>query len=105
MSRTGSGVSLIAGHDQQNLTPIAMAGGETLTFTHNLNRRAYQVIVSDGVNGTIYGNAGVTVTQTANAVVCVNNLGSITVFVAIRWENPTIELDLLASTDPRIVVA
>ncbi len=104
MSRTGSGVSLIAGHDQQNLTPIALANGDSLIFTHNLDRRAYQVLVSDGVDGRIYSDADVTVTQTANAVTAVNNLNAITVYMTVRWENPTIELDLVRSTDPRIVV-
>lgn len=104
MSRTGSGVSLIAGNDQSNLTPIALVGGSTLTFTHNLNRRAYQILVSDGTNGQLYPNSGVTVTQTLNAVTLVNNLGAITVYVAVRWENMSEELDLLRSTDSRIVV-
>jgi len=107
MSATSQGgVSVIAGANHGSLVPVSLASGATLTFTHGLGRRAYQVLVTDGVNGRLMTNAEMTVTQaTVNAVSVQNATGGVlTIYVAIRWENLTAELDLIAATDSRVSI-
>lgn len=118
MSATGQGgVTLIAGQNHGELSPVALAAGDILVFTHNVGRRAYQVLVTSGDPA----NAGAVLTQisnvavaqaTANAISVTNNTGApISIFVACRWEENTAELDLVltngdnGTSDPRIVIA
>ena len=118
MSATGQGgVTLIAGQNHGELSPVALANGDILTFTHNVGRRAYQVLVTSGAPA----NAGAVLTQisnvlvaqpTVNAISVANNtLAPISIFVACRWEENTAELDLVltngnnGTSDPRVVIA
>lgn len=118
MSATGQGgVTLIAGRNHGELTPVLIAGaGGTLTFNHNVGRRAYQVIVSSGdpaEYGTVFGPGdGIDVAQpTVNQIVVTNTsrIASL-LFIACRWEENTVELDLVltngnaGTSDPRIVI-
>lgn len=118
MSATGhGGVTLIAGQNYGQLSPVLIPSGSALTFTHNLGRRAYQVIVTSGapINyGAVLTSAqSVSVSQlSANAIVVSNNdESSLLVFIACRWEENTAELDLVltdgnnGSSDPRVVIA
>jgi hypothetical protein len=105
MSATGhGGVSIIFGENHAELKPVLLLSGQNMVFTHNLGRKAYQVLVTDAANGARVPNTVVAVTQpTANAVVLTNlNEGDTTVYTAIRWEDFTPSLDLIHSDDPRV---
>lgn len=118
MSATGQGgVTLIAGRNHGELSPVTLAAGNILTFTHNVGRRAYQVLVTSGAPA----NAGAVLTPISNVLVAQPNvntitvlnstLASISIFVACRWEENTAELDLVltngaaGTSDPRVVIA
>lgn len=118
MSATGhGGVTVIAGQNYGQMEPVSIPSGGSLTFTHNVGRRAYQVIVTSG-NPFTYG-AVLTAAQdilvaqlSANQIVVTNDSdGSALVFIACRWEENTAELDLVLSngdagtSDPRVVIA
>jgi len=110
MSATGQGgVSIIAGQTHSALSPVSIPSAGTLTFTHNVGRYAFSVIVTSGG-----GNYGQVLTSTndmfvsqpdVNTIVVTNNGGDeATVFVSCRWEEPTPELDLVSASDPRVVI-
>lgn len=82
MSATGhGGVTVIAGQNYGQLSPVTIPAEGTLTFSHDLGRRAYQVIVTSGEDAT-YGSMltsaeGLDVSQpTANQIVITNNATS-----------------------------
>lgn len=122
MSATGQGgVTLIAGRNHGELTPVLIAGGGgTLTFNHNVGRRAYQVIVTSGdvsppnfEYGSVFESAdGIDVEQPTVNQIVVTNTSRITApfFIACRWEENTVELDLVltngnaGTSDPRVVI-
>ena len=104
------GVTVLSGSNHGALTPIALTAGQTLTLTHGLNRRAFQVITTSGEDAN-YGQVltlPVLQPQVASrydTVSVQNNTGqTISVFVACRWEENSKELSLLASTDSRISI-
>lgn len=117
MSATGqNGVTLIAGQNHGELSPVTIPVGNILAFTHNVGRRAYQVIVTSGDPL----NAGAVLTPAAGAIVSQPNANTIlvsngsvnplSVFIACRWEENTVELDLVftngqgGTSDPRVVI-
>jgi hypothetical protein len=110
MSATGQGgVSVIAGQSHGQLSPVTIPASGFLTFTHNVGRFAFSVLVTDG--GANYGQVltsadDMFVTQPdANTVVVSNNSGdNKPVFISCRWEEPTPELDLISASDPRIEI-
>lgn len=116
MSATGQGgVTLIAGQSHGQLEPVALAGGDQLVFTHNVGRYAFSVIVTDGgINrGQVLTSAdGIFIVQPdVNTVIVQNTDATRNVYISVRWEEPSSELDLVLSgaqagsiDDPRIVV-
>lgn len=117
MSATGQGLSLITGINHSSLAPVTIPAAQALTFTHGLDRQAFSVIVTSG-SAANYGQVLVTsdnvvVSQPADGgtgrfdtiVISNNDASPVTVFVSCRWEESTRELDLVQSSDSRIVIA
>lgn len=118
MSATGQGgVSLITGSNHSSLLPISIPAASTLTFSHGLDRRAFSVLVTSGAAAN-YGQVltsaeGINVSQPQDGVsgrydtIVVTNTDPVdaaVVFVSCRWEEPTIELDLVAAGDARLEI-
>lgn len=106
MSATGQGgISVITGSNHAQLAPVSIGSLSTLEFTHNVGRKAYQVIVTDGDSGAILVSE-VAVSQPSANKIAVQNVteGSLLVYIACRWENLTAELDLVSATDSRVEI-
>lgn len=115
MSATGQGgITLITGVNHGSLSPITIPASSTLTFAHGVNRRAFSVLVTSGdaANyGQILTNL-ISISQPQvggryDSIVVSNDDPSnpITVFVSCRWEEPTVELDLVAAGDARLTIS
>lgn len=117
MSATGyGGVTLLAGQTHDELSPVEIPAFSSLTFTHNVGRRAFQVIVTSGNvfdYGRVLTQADIAVSQPSENVLVVanNNEDTRLVFIACRWEHMSYELDLVMSgpensvQDSRVVIA
>lgn len=107
MSATSyGGISLITGSNHATLAPVTLASGEQLTFNHNTGRRAFSVIVTSSDGQVLTGNDGLFVSQPTTNSVVVANTGrvSATIYVSVRWEEPTVELDLVTPGSGKIVI-
>ena len=107
MSATGQGgVSLIASPNSGNTTGVAIPNGQSLKYTHNVGKKAYQVLVTDP-NGNILNVAGgITVTQSTGVITVANSSGgALTVFIEARWEENSAEVTLVPSNSAALVVS
>lgn len=117
MSATGQGgVTLIAGQNHGQLDPVGIDAGQQLVFTHNVGRFAFSVIVTSGDlnrGQVLTGADGVSILQPdVNTLVVLNGSESdLLVYISVRWEEPSSELDLVLAgatpgsvDDPRIVI-
>ena len=112
MSALGQGgVTILSGENHGQLAPIAIPAGQSLTFNHGLNRRAFQVLVSSGADANFGQILMLPISQPVsggeyNQVVVQNDTqAEVQVFVACRWEENSVELSLIAADDSRISVA
>lgn len=107
MSATSyGGISLITGSNHATLAPVTLASGEQLTFNHNTGRRAFSVLVTSSDGQVLTGNDGLFVSQPTTNSVVVANTGRVTatIYVSVRWEEPTVELDLVTPGSGKIVI-
>jgi hypothetical protein len=117
MSATGQGgVTLIAGQNHGQLSPVTIDGGNQLVFSHDVGRYAFSVLVTDGGANRgqlLTGADNILILQPDVNTVIVQNTGvaDASVYISIRWEEPSSELDLVLAgaapgsvSDPRIVI-
>lgn len=114
MSATGKGVSLIfsnqldgpaplggsAGATRSAMSPVFVGAGSTVTFSHYVGRKAWQVLLSSGSDGSSFGLVSdlATVTQTLGvrpAPDTITVTASVDVFVSPRWEENSKEVNAI----------
>lgn len=113
MSAIGSGVTLICGNQLDgfagsptpagiapSMFPVTLAQSDVLTLSHFVGRKAWQVIITDD-NGNVIPAANIAVAQTLQArplpdllTVTKSSVGAQNVFVAIRWQENSVEAQL-----------
>jgi hypothetical protein len=119
MSAIGTGVTLIcgnqldgeapiggaAGAQRPAMTPIVMNGGDVASLSHFVGRKAWQIIVTDD-NGNVQSSADFPAVQVLNArplpdALSVTNSsgGPKSVFIAIRWQENSVEAQLFPVGD------
>lgn len=113
MSALGKGIAVIVATTHSDMSPITIPALTTLIFTHNLNKIAFEVIITDSAGNMVNAADDIVVTQPLSGVpavfrtVNVTNVGArddVTVYISIRWEENTTELDLIPQGDPRVVI-
>lgn len=104
------GVTILAGANHGQLSPITLTAGQTLVFDHGLNRRAFQVIVSSGADANFGQLLQLPVAQPLAGgrydTIAIENdtLATVQVFVACRWEENSVEASYIASGDARLEI-
>ena len=106
MSAIGSGVTLIAGSQLDNLTPISVSGGDTVTFSHFVGKKAWQIIVTDD-DGNI--RSDMPATQTLNARPAADTIAiavgaTASIFISIRWQENSVEASMIPVDSPSVVI-
>lgn len=108
MSAIGKGVTLIAGSQLDNLSPITIPAFNKLVFSHYVGRKAWEIILTDP-EGAVEG--GIDVVQTLgvrpapDTVEIFNNAGAPRpLFISIRWEENSIEAAAVATDSSSVVV-
>lgn len=107
MSAIGKGVTLIAGSQLDNLSPITIPAFNKLVFSHYVGRKAWEVIVTDQNGGFVITK----VTQTlgvrpAPDTVEIFNEEAVERqrFISIRWEENSVETDAVATGSSSVVI-
>jgi hypothetical protein len=106
MSAIGSGVTLIAGSQLDNLTPISVASGDTITFSHFVGKKAWQIVVTDD-NGNI--RSDMPATQTLNARPAADTIEIVAgdtadIFISIRWQENSVEASMIPVGSSSVVI-
>jgi hypothetical protein len=106
MSAIGSGVTLIAGSQLDNLSPISVASGDTVTFSHFVGKKAWQIVVTDD-NGNI--RSDMPATQTLNARPAADTIEIVAgdaadIFISIRWQENSVEASMIPVDSPSVVI-
>lgn len=111
MSAIGQGgVSILESITHSVSVPVTIpAFGGSCVLTHNVGRKAFQVLVTGadpGFPGGVYNpSIGIIVTQTDNVLTVANFFfADLAVYIAPRWEENTVELNLISAGDPSIVI-
>ena len=104
VSSLGKGVTLLSASAQGQFSPILLTAGQTLAFNHGLNRRAFQVLVTnqDGQMLNLPVDQPQAGDRYDSLVIENNTLSSVEVFVFCRWEEASRELSLIAFNDERL---
>lgn len=106
MSAAGQGgISIITGSSHAELAPVTIPAFGNLVWTHNVGRIAFQVLVTDSNGNVLSPQQGIVVTQTTSALTVSNgNESDVVVYIAPRWEENTVELNLIPPGDSRVVI-
>lgn len=106
MSAIGSGITIISGSQLDASIPVALAVGETLTFSHFVGKKAWQIICSDA-EGNIIPNWRIV--QTLNAPGIADTIamiapGSGSYFISIRWQENSAETSMIPVDSASVVI-
>lgn len=126
MSATGKGTTLIysdqldgtaplggsAGATRPAMTPVFLNAGDTLTFSHFVGRKAWQVLITSGDDdffGSLLWSASHVVTQTLGVrplpdTVSIYTTKTGSVYVSIRWEENSTEVDAIPVGSPSVEI-
>ena len=106
MSAIGSGVTLIAGSQLDNLAPLSVSSGDVVTFSHYVGKKAWQIVVTDD-NGNI--RSDMPAIQTLNArpaadTIAITAGATADIFISIRWQENSVEASMIPVDSPSVVI-
>lgn len=108
MSALGTGTTFLTGSSDGLFTPVALAAGQQVTFTHNFGTRAFEIRATDSVTGALTGCFDeVEIDQpTVNSITVYNGSAiARSLYIQVRWEVPSMDLDIVRPSDSRMVIA
>ena len=107
MSAIGSGITVISGSKLAASIPVALAINETLTFSHFVGKKAWQIICSDAEGNIITGwrivqalSATPGIADTIAMIAPVS--GSF--FISIRWQENSAETSMIPVDSASVVI-
>lgn len=108
MSALGTGTTFLTGSSDGQFTPITLAAGQQLTFTHNFGRRAFEIRPTDAVTGAPTGcYDDLEIDQPTVDTITIYNGSAVarSIYVQVRWEVPSMDLDIIGPSDSRLAIA
>lgn len=107
MSAIGSGITVISGSQLDASIPIVLASGDTLTFSHFVGKKAWQIICSDAEGNIITGWAIVQILSGVFGIADTIALiapSSGSYFISLRWQENSAETSLIPVGSTSVVI-
>jgi hypothetical protein len=107
MSAIGQGVTIIAGSQLDGMSPIALATGDVITFSHYVGKKAWQIVVTDAEGNILTDMPAV---QTLNARPAADTIAfagapdARSVFLSIRWQENSVEASMIPVDSSAVVI-
>jgi len=107
MSAIGQGVTIIAGSQLDGMTPIALSGGDVVTFSHYVGKKAWQIVVTDEEGNILTDMPAVQTLGTrpaADTIVFAAAPDTRSVFFSIRWQENSVEASMIPVGSSSVVI-
>ena len=107
MSAIGSGITIISGSKLDASVPVAMTSGQTLTFSHYVGKKAWQIICSDAEGNIVTdmpATQSLSVTPGLPDTIALIPATSGSYFISIRWQENSAETSMIPVDSASVVI-